>query len=620
MFKVNTNDNHTQILKDFLRNLLKFFIDEADLSLFVNDQHMVIWQKAFTPEVTNPSNNSEDLEYVGDRILKIVFPKYLLMLNPHYTEQDITNMDMAIMEKKTQSDLSSALGLTRFINLVENNVPTTGMGGDVFEAFVGALDEIGELIYKDTGIINCYNMIRFIFNQNKIPNYLREGDIKMNVEQIFLQLGLTIPDIVINQQKQQGKVKYFVSIYLTNEQQEFFNTYNIYINNPLLGTSEGFSKNITIKNAYTQVKNNLLRFGVNEEFINRIKKIREQANLEKKVAIPKIVKERIILDKQQIKLLVVDLLSNILTKEQLKLYTTEENLDIWSDALNNDNNKYKFYGEILVKGLIPKYLVEIHKHDSSYTKEEFNNILSNITKHYNLFVTYPILHDKNNFSSFFGALSYISDKILFGISFINCYNLVKYIFDDKIPKEFSYTHPNTIIDQLFVPFFGKNKGKLILKETNTDNGYTFDIELTPEQLYFLQQEGFKITNRHVGFAEGQLKKQTKRAAYDDAIINLNNYGINQQWATMRKQQMDFEQPDIHIYKKLLDKKNKELGYDYIYFKSPTKTATQEHITIQLLGVTTGGKKEILSSTTESAAVVNKNDAKIYLIKKYLNIK
>jgi dsRNA-specific ribonuclease len=88
MFKVNTNDNHTQILKDFLRNLLKFFIDEADLSLFVNDQHMVIWQKAFTPEVTNPSNNSEDLEYVGDRILKIVFPKYLLMLNPHYTEQE----------------------------------------------------------------------------------------------------------------------------------------------------------------------------------------------------------------------------------------------------------------------------------------------------------------------------------------------------------------------------------------------------------------------------------------------------------------------------------------------------------------------------------------------------
>jgi hypothetical protein len=230
-----------------------------------------------------------------------------------------------------------------------------------------------------------------------------------------------------------------------------------------------------------------------------------------------------------------------------------------------------------------------------------------------------VLHDKNNFSSFFGAFSHISDQLLFGISFPNCYKLITYIFDDKIPKEFSYTHPNTVIDQLFVPFFGKHKGKLIITETNNENIHTFNIELTPEQLHFLQQEGFKITNKHVGFAEGPLKKQTKRAAYDDALLTLHKYGITKTWAMLRKHQMDFEHPETVIYKKLLDKKNTQMGYKYIYFTSPSKTATQENITIQLLGVTKDGKKEILSSTVENNTNVNKMESKIYLIKKYLNI-
>lgn len=607
-FTVSTefSQNKNRVLKDFILNLLKYIIDEKSLSLYVQPKCMEIWYRAFTPESIDPTNNYEEDEYLGDRALKATTPIYLLNRNPNYTTANITYIDTLTMEKTTQAKLAVELGLTHYINTYEPS--NISIYGDIYESFFGALYKVGNIVSPKMGIILVYNMHTFIFNQNIIPTEIEQGNDKMIVEQIFIQLGLTQPKVTIFQENQLYKVE----IILTLEQLEFFEKNNIIIKTPVLVSILGKSKIATIMNAYRKVKLVLSSYGVNNKFITDIKTIRNQD----KIVYEIIQKNRLVFD---IKALILDLIGNIIFDDELNKYVNDKAMDIWTDVFNNNNEKYQFIGEIILKGLIPAYLVTIYEDNVNYNKEKYNNILANITHQYGMFLTKDIyipLHDKYNFESFFGGLFTISNQLLQGIGFVNCELMIAYIFGNKIPEEFGYKHPKMYFDQLFISFV---KNPKLLVDEQHDEIYTYKLYLTDEQLQFLKSEGIKIKDKLIGSAEGPTKKSTEREAYQNARTLLNTLGINEYWSRRKKEEKSFDHPELQVYKKILDAKNKQLGYDYIYFKLPIKTTTQNNITMQLIGVTINGKKNILSHIVYNKDTKN-IDSKIQLIKNYLNIK
>jgi dsRNA-specific ribonuclease len=597
--------NKNKILKDLIVALLKFIIPEKDIQLYVTNDKMLIWKRAFTPEITNPSemDSYEENEYIGDRILKVVFSKYLMERYPSYSSQYITNIDTLIMEKKHQAQLADALHLTEFVNMTD--AVTVGIKGDLFESFFGALNEVSEKIEEEIGLIHCYNMICFIFNQNTIPEGIKEGDAKMNVEQTFIQLGLSPLQVNITKNGQQ----FIVKIMLKDEHLLFFINHGIIIKDYTLGESIGTSKNITIKNAYQQAKKTLAFYNINDDFVNKIKLEKQD---EKKIDIK--VKEKPTVN---IKDLITPLLSKVIKTNQLNFYLSPKYMMIWDKLFDEDKDeKYRYYGEIILKGLIPKHLMNIYK--GEYNKENYNNILSNMTKHYNLFLDEQSqsLGDRQYLETFFGMFEKISDDMTKGAGFINCYRLIVVLFDKKlIPLAWSQKHAKMILDQFFLPFVPKNVAKPIVNQSYIDDLYTFDLSLTDEVMRFLASQGFKLKSKDIGHATGPLKKQTERDAYDAAIAYLNRYGINEVWANKTKIKLEFEQPALLPYKSLIEKKNMQLGYDYVYFNYPTKTATQNQITVQLIGVN-GKNKTILSSIVEDINT-NKIDTKVKLIKQYL---
>jgi dsRNA-specific ribonuclease len=518
-------------LKDFLVNLLKYVIDEKSLLLYVQPIYMKIWERAFTPESTDPTENYEEDEYAGDRALKATTPIYLLVRNPAYTLANITYIDTLTMEKTTQAKLAVDLGLTHYIRSQDTNI---SIDGDIYESFFGALYRIANLVSPGIGIIVVYNMHCFIFNQNVIPKEIEEGNDKMIVEQIFIQLALTQPKITTNVNNQ----LFQVNILLTQEQLDFFNQHDILIKNALLSSATGKSKMATMMNAYKKAKTALNQYGVNNAFINNIKAIRNKD----KIAYELVEKEKLVFD---IKELVIALIRNVVDKE-IHLYTDERAMNVWNDALNNHQEKYQFIGEILLKGLIPLHLVNIYQDNPNYNKETYNNILANITNQYNIFLPeeiYKPLHEKINFESFFGAFFTVSNFLLDGIGFVNTEKLVAFVFADKVPEEFGYKHPKMYFDQLFISFV--KQPKLIVKEQHDDT-YKYDLYLTEEQLEFLQNEGIHVNSRLIGSAEGQTKKLTEREAYQQARNLLQSFGITESWIRKRKDQQSMADSRLQV--------------------------------------------------------------------------
>jgi dsRNA-specific ribonuclease len=608
-------------LKDLILNVLKNILPESEAKKYVSVEYMPIWQRAFTNETFDPTINYEDDEYVGDRIMKILYPKYVNEREPNYTPMDISNIDMLVMEKKNQYDLSFELGFINFIQLPHHQSVPVGVGGDVFESFFGALDEVSDLIMPDMGLINGYNMITYIFNQNKMPDELRLGNTKMIVEQIFIQLGLKIEPVIT-----ENNNTFTAEINLNQKQLEFFNQYDI--NLPItIGKGIARSTKPALKIAYDQAIITLEKYNVNQEFINKIKQLRKIEQQEKHKV--EIEKEIIVLD-IPVKELILTLLEPIIVQESvIKKFVSDENMALWNSIFddtivsNVDQkliDKFYFFGEILIKGLLAKNLMALFR-DDDYHKEDYNNILSNIVQNYNIFLQdkpFIFLMNDRKLEAFFGIVDYISDQLLMGSGMINCNRLVKGIFHkDLIPYEYKYTHPKTVVEQLFSPFFGqKNSKPDVVYEFDEENSeHSFKISLTDDQFDFLHKYGYKIKIPLIGESVGKLKNVTQKEAYNKALTTLNKYGVSKQELNKIKNKLDFQNPKLAVYNALLEKKRIEDGFDYFYFASPTKTKTLTEATIQLVGVK-GNKKTILSSVVEPPNT-DKITSKVNLVKIYL---
>lgn len=188
-------------LQRFLAKTLSPII--SNVAPYLTKEAMIIWADAFTHE-TYSENNYEDLEFLGDAILKGVFSKYLIKRFPNYHKREFTELNVAYMSKMYNGTLSKKLGLGPYIRS-KSDKASLNLEADVFESFFGALDTVADLVVPGIGNSLCYNMIVLLFQDVTISVEKTKGAPKTLVQQIFSRFDL--PPVIETSQGYQITVK-----------------------------------------------------------------------------------------------------------------------------------------------------------------------------------------------------------------------------------------------------------------------------------------------------------------------------------------------------------------------------------------------------------------------------
>lgn len=270
----NTNQGQwLQKLQSFLNDLLKNIIkDQKERNSYLDARAMAIWSAALTHESFSPSDNYEDLEYLGDAALKYIFPKYLMNRFPYLHKNEYTELNVAYMSKVMQGKLSRKLGFTEFIRFTGIDKVILNLDADVFESFFGALDTISSMVTPGLEFANCYNMILYIFNDVDIDVRKGKGAPKTQVIQIFVRFDLPKP---IEQIDDRDKYNIIFSVILPKENLEFLRSYGVNIVNPVIGVAKGSTKAEADFEAYTQALNLLESYGITTDWADKAKQSRD---------------------------------------------------------------------------------------------------------------------------------------------------------------------------------------------------------------------------------------------------------------------------------------------------------------------------------------------------------
>lgn len=262
-----------QRLQLFLDKLLTvLFPVKATRDKYLTPMMMVIWGIAFTHETVSPSDNYEDLEYLGDAMLKAVFPKYLMRKLPELHKGEYTELNVYYMSKIRQAELSRRLGFGEYIRVQGIDRAILNLETDVFESFFGALDTISDMLVHGLGFANCYKMIEYIFKDIVIDPANGRGSAKTQVIQMFVRFDLPKPQEYADET---DKYHTTFTVSLPRENLEFLHSYTVDIDDPIIGYGQGATKKEAEYEAYTQALNLLASYGITTEWAEEAKQARD---------------------------------------------------------------------------------------------------------------------------------------------------------------------------------------------------------------------------------------------------------------------------------------------------------------------------------------------------------
>lgn len=255
-----------QKLQLFLDGLLKSILPEDAIRYkYLEAKPMEIWSQAFTHETFSSTDNYEDLEYIGDAILKAAFPQYLKLKFPHLHKGEYTELNVAYMSKMSNAEIAQQMGLGPYIRVSGLARAILNIEADVFESFFGALNDISNLIQFGSGFAVCYNMMMYLFKDVKIDESRGRGSAKTQVLQIFVRFDLPKPEEIVTG-----------ITFRVETTPNFLWNANKFRQITELGSSQGANKKDAEKEAYKMAINTLVNEGL-------ITVYEEKANLEQNV-------------------------------------------------------------------------------------------------------------------------------------------------------------------------------------------------------------------------------------------------------------------------------------------------------------------------------------------------
>ncbi len=161
--------------KDYLINKLfpSIGIDKDVIKILVEkDTSFEVFKTAITHRLYDPVNNYETLETVGDAVLKSSFIQYLIKNFPDLTNEAISKINWHFTQKKSLSKYTvNILKIDRFIRLKEGQILSIGTKEDVFESFIGAIADRGNIEFSKYGYVGfaiAQKVVNWVYDQLNI--------------------------------------------------------------------------------------------------------------------------------------------------------------------------------------------------------------------------------------------------------------------------------------------------------------------------------------------------------------------------------------------------------------------------------------------------------------------
>lgn len=245
---------------------------------YVGQEAIILWLQAFTHETVDPEFNYEELELLGDRVLKTSFCDYLTQRFPGIKKGTLSLHEDTYMSKLYQRELSVKLGFQPWIRVRDTDI-STNILEDVFESFVGALFRVSDMVEKrGMGYLNCFNLMVHLFNDVPIDPTRAIGKSKTQIKQMFEKMGWGTPIEREDRDTSSGGVS-TVSILPTPQAIQYMRCSGTGINlRSPLGVGTANTKTGATATAYDRALEELFRVGVTHEWVQQEKDQRELSN------------------------------------------------------------------------------------------------------------------------------------------------------------------------------------------------------------------------------------------------------------------------------------------------------------------------------------------------------
>lgn len=159
--------------------------DRSKRNRFLTSEAMKLWVKAFTHQSVSYDANYRVLETFGDRVLALHFMSYTIKRFPNLDQEGYTNLEHDFQKRGPQGDMSEKYGLSSLISIKPDAIRDDKLYGDVFEAFYGALSTIGDLVLPGLGGVMCFNLVKYMYDQEDISLASSVKDAKSTVVHMF---------------------------------------------------------------------------------------------------------------------------------------------------------------------------------------------------------------------------------------------------------------------------------------------------------------------------------------------------------------------------------------------------------------------------------------------------
>ncbi len=168
----------------FIQSMLeRAHINQKYRESFTDANGMQLFQKVITHPTHDPENNYQELEFIGDGIIKGILSQYILRRFPNLASGEskyskkgtgegvLSKIRRFLEQRKILSEFGLKLGFWDYVQADDNTLTKLRKGTleDVFEAFIGALVEIvDQRIKRGLGYYYAYNFMEASLNEISI--------------------------------------------------------------------------------------------------------------------------------------------------------------------------------------------------------------------------------------------------------------------------------------------------------------------------------------------------------------------------------------------------------------------------------------------------------------------
>lgn len=236
------------------------------------------WDIVFTHESVNleRGHNYEEYELVGDQSAGLCFIKMLYREYPTLDRGILSNLKSYYMSKHYQPELSDQLGLPKYVKLGRNLTINKSIKEDIFEAFFGGLEIIGDKVAHGLGNDLSYRLMSYLFKDVEM-----DTDVKSTVsvvKEIFNRMGWGNKPIITSTKGENGtEITISMSSEALNSLKKLHDDPNFTMST-ILAIETAPTKAEAVQKAHVVALDKLRELGLTEDFIEEYKSYQDSTN------------------------------------------------------------------------------------------------------------------------------------------------------------------------------------------------------------------------------------------------------------------------------------------------------------------------------------------------------